>query len=182
MFPISPRPQTFNREATDYYNALCGLSIYRGDALGEEYRGNAFVGESLTNLLHRRVLTADGPTFDSHRGEENREFLASSDPWFHPVNTATGPDGALYVVDFYRRWVEHPQFVSPSLRGGVDWREGAGHGRIWRIRRRDQSGGQPKAPHLHALEQAVDADANWWRRWCAGNRFGRAFGWPAPFV
>ncbi|HUY87833.1 MAG TPA: PVC-type heme-binding CxxCH protein [Pirellulales bacterium] len=168
VFPLSPRPQTFNREATDYYNALCGLSIYRGDALGEEYRGNAFVGESLTNLVHRRVLADDGPSFVSRRGEENREFLASSDAWFHPVNTATGPDGALYVVDFYRRWVEHPQFVSPSLRGGVDWREGAGHGRIWRIRRRNQAGGQPKAPHLSeagiADLVAELAHVNGWRR------------------
>jgi putative membrane-bound dehydrogenase-like protein len=159
VFPISPRPQTFNREATDYYNALCGLSIYRG---------NAFVGESLTNLVHRRVLSADGPTFVSRRGEESREFLASSDPWFHPANTATGPDGALYVVDFYRRWVEHPQFVSPSLRGGVDWREGAGHGRIWRIRRRDQAGERPKTPRLSEAG-VVDlvgelAQANGWRR------------------
>jgi putative membrane-bound dehydrogenase-like protein len=136
VFPISPRPQTFNREATDFYNALCGLSIYRGDVLGEEYRGNAFVGESLTNLVHRRVLTSDGPTFVSRRGEEGREFLAAADSWFHPVFTATGSDGALYVVDFYRRWVEHPNFVSASLRDKVDWREGEGHGRIWRIRRK----------------------------------------------
>ncbi len=137
VFPISPRPQTFNRERTDFYNALCGLTLYRGDALGDEYKGNAFVGESLTNLVHRRVLKPDGPTFVSVRGEQGREFLASTDLWFHPVYMATGPDGALYVVDFYRRWVEHPQFVAEKPRGEVDWREGAGHGRIWRIRKRD---------------------------------------------
>ncbi|HEV3022295.1 MAG TPA: PVC-type heme-binding CxxCH protein, partial [Pirellulales bacterium] len=137
VFPISPRAQTFNRERTDFYNALCGLTIYRGDAMGDDYQGNAFVGESLTNLVHRRVLRPDGPTFVSVRGEQGRDFLAASDPWFHPVYLATGPDGALYVVDFYRRWVEHPQFVAENLRESVDWREGAGHGRIWRIRRRD---------------------------------------------
>ncbi|HEV3021897.1 MAG TPA: PVC-type heme-binding CxxCH protein, partial [Pirellulales bacterium] len=167
VYPISPRPKTFNREATDFYNALCGLSIYRGDALGENYSGNAFVGESLTNLVHRRVLKADGPTFISSRGEAEREFLASADSWFHPVNTATGPDGALYVVDFYRRWVEHPQFVAAGLRDGVDWREGERHGRIWRIRRAGASV-SPKPTRLSEVGTAdlvtELGDANGWRR------------------
>jgi putative membrane-bound dehydrogenase-like protein len=168
VYPISPRPKTFNREATDYYNALCGLSIYRGDALGKAYWGNAFVGESLTSLVHRRVLKPDGPTFVSCRGETDREFLASSDSWFHPVNTATGPDGALYVVDFYRRWVEHPQFVSAGLRGGVDWREGERHGRIWRIRNAASPDWNPKVPRLSEASTAdlvaELAHANGWRR------------------
>lgn len=167
VFPISPRPQTFNREATDFYNALCGLSIYRGDAIGEQYQGNAFVCESLTNLVHRRVLKPDGPTFVSYRGEADREFLASTDSWFHPVNTATGPDGALYVVDFYRRWVEHPQFVSPSLASEVAWREGEGHGRIWRISSKTAAL-NPKPRHF-SQSSTIDliaelAHANGWRR------------------
>lgn len=168
VFPISSRPQTFNREATDFYNALCGLSIYRGDAVGEQYRGNAFVCESLTNLVHRRVLKSDGPTFISHRGEADREFLASSDSWFHPVNTATGPDGALYVVDFYRRWVEHPQFVSPSLGSEVAWREGEGHGRIWRIQPKISAASAGKSRRLSESSTAdlvaELAHANGWRR------------------
>ena len=56
-------------------------------------------------------------TFIARRVEQGREFLASSDPAFRPVNLATGPDGALYVVDMYRELVEHPQFVPESARG-----------------------------------------------------------------
>jgi putative membrane-bound dehydrogenase-like protein len=167
VFPISPRPKTFNRERTDYYNALCGLTIYRGDALGSDYAGNAFVGESLTNLVHRRLLTAAGPTFVSRRGEQGREFLASRDPWFHPVYMATGPDGALYVVDFYRRWVEHPAFVAESLRKGVDWRQGTGHGRIWKISRRGHTAPRA-APAMTRLSTSALvghlASSNGWTR------------------
>jgi putative membrane-bound dehydrogenase-like protein len=171
VFPISPQPQTFNRESTSYYNALCGLTIFRGDALGESYRGNAFVGESLTNLVHRRVLESAGPTYVSRRGERGKEFLASSDPWFHPVYFATGPDGGLYVVDFYRRWVEHPQFVPESMREQVAWQEGIGHGRIWRIRKRevDRPAG-PISPLADAKERVPQrlvthlSDANGWVR------------------
>jgi putative membrane-bound dehydrogenase-like protein len=136
VFPLTPSPQTFNKESTTHFNALGGLTIYRGDALPREYRGNAFVGETLRNLVHRRVLDASGPTFIARRVEQKKEFLASTDPWFHPVNFATGPDGALYVVDFYREWVEHPGYVPENMRDKVAWRTGAEHGRIWRVRAR----------------------------------------------
>ncbi|MDZ4818971.1 MAG: PVC-type heme-binding CxxCH protein, partial [Planctomycetota bacterium] len=139
IFPISQPPRTFNRERTDFFNASAGSMIFRGDGLGKAYCGSAFVGEPLTNLISRRVLKQQGPLFIAGRadGEREREFLASADSWFHPVFIATGPDGCLYVADFYREWIEHPQFVPEALRTSVDFRVGSNHGRIWRIRHRD---------------------------------------------
>jgi putative membrane-bound dehydrogenase-like protein len=168
VFPVSPRPKTFNREPTDFYNALAGMTYYRGDALGRDYAGSVFAGESLTNLVHRRALMPEGATFVSRRGEHDREFLASTDNWFHPVYMTTGPDGSLYVVDFYRRWVEHPAFVAESLRDGVDWRQGAGHGRIWKVSHRENTWPprpQPKlngAPSAELVKQLEST--NGWRR------------------
>lgn len=169
LHAISPAPTTFNRESTAYFNASCGPTIYRGDALGGPYRGNAFVCESLTNLVHRRILEPAGPTFLARRGEPGREFLASSDPCFRPVNLATGPDGALYVVDFYREMVEHPQFVPQALREAVDFRRWNDRGRIWRIvprgglaadRSRVPRPGQSRPPALVALLGHANG---WWR-------------------
>lgn len=137
VFPISPAPTTYNRESTAYFNATCGPTIYRGNVLGDAYRGNAFVCESLTNLVQRRVLDDRGATFLARRAEPDREFLASTDPSFRPVNLTTGPDGALYVVDFYREMVEHPQFVPEELRKSIEFRRWNNRGRLWRIGNQD---------------------------------------------
>ncbi|WP_165250642.1 PVC-type heme-binding CxxCH protein [Paludisphaera soli] len=166
VFPISPPPTTFNRESTTYFNASCGPTIYRGDLLGDGYVGNAFFGESLTNLVQRRILEHQGPTFLARRAEADREFLASTDPFFRPVNTATGPDGALYVVDFYREMVEHPAFVPADVRDSIEFKRWMNRGRIWRIARKGAKTAPP--PRLGgASAEALAAlleNPNGWRR------------------
>jgi putative membrane-bound dehydrogenase-like protein len=136
LFPISRTTQRFNAEAPGFFNASCGLTIFRGTALGDAYRGNAFCCEPLSNVVHRDILKPHGATFIASRApeEQDREFLASTDPWFRPVNLATGPDGAMYVVDFYRKWVEHPQWVAnEEARKNTDWDAGKDYGRIYRV-------------------------------------------------
>ena len=168
VFPRTPDPLVFNNESGRHFNALSGLHVFNGDALGEAYRGNAFVGESLRNLVHRRALVPDGATFRAERRESGSEFLAGSDPWFHPVQLATGPDGALYVADFYRRFVEHPDWVAKDGRNRVDWSEGKAHGRLWRIGREGQRRALRRPPFrpdasVASLVAALDT-ANGWRR------------------
>lgn len=137
VFPRTAAPRVFNNESSGHFNALSGLHVFRGQALGEAHRGRVLVGESLRNLVHARALVADGVTFRAERaGSPGREFLASADPWFHPVGFGTGPDGALYIADFYREFVEHPDWVAKEMRGRVDWARGREHGRIWRVRAR----------------------------------------------
>jgi putative membrane-bound dehydrogenase-like protein len=134
VYPRTPPPRTFNNEPTDHFNASCGLTIERGGLFPAEYAGNSYLCEPLTNLVHRdRLEPGPGPALIARRGENEDEFLTSTDPWFHPVNLKSGPDGGLYLADFYRELVEHPDYVPRELRGGVDFRRGKGHGRIWRI-------------------------------------------------
>lgn len=146
VYSLAPPPVTFNGEPIAFFNASCGPTIYRGDALPEEYRGDAFVCEPLTSLVHRRKLVPNGPTFVAKRVEQGKEFLASTHPWFRPVNLSTGPDGALYVVDFCRSMVEHPAFVPKGKGEGVDFRRGHEHGRIWRVK--PAGGDRPARPRL----------------------------------
>lgn len=115
--------------------AACGLGIYRDDLLGSSLTGNAFTCEPVNNLVHRQILTPHGATFQSRRAEDeqDRDFLASTDPWFRPVQVRTGTDGALWVVDMYRFVIEHPIWIPPDTLSRLDTRAGADMGRIYRI-------------------------------------------------
>jgi putative membrane-bound dehydrogenase-like protein len=166
IFSLAPPPLTFNAEPVAFFNASCGPAIYRGDLLPEPYRGNAFVCEPLTSLVHRRNLVPDGPTFVAKRVEPGEEFLASSHPWFRPVNLTTGPEGALYVVDFCRAMVEHPAFVPRGKGEGVDFRRGHEFGRIWRVRSTNaqRPGRVTLDPEdAHKLVAALDHPNGWVR-------------------
>ena len=79
-----------------YITGAAALEIYRGSAYPEEFRGNVLTGEPAGNLVIRSVLQRDGVAFRARRGTRGREFIASTDNWFRPVNLVNGPDGCLY--------------------------------------------------------------------------------------
>lgn len=168
IFPRSGRPATFNKEPAGYFNASCGIAVDRGGLWPAPDAGSAFVAEPLFNIVHRRLLRPSGSTFEAVRppGEQDREFLASRDPWFRPVFCASGPDGCLYVADFYREWVEHPDFVRPELRGGVTWNTGTDFGRIYRIRPIGTKPTEIKDLSTASLDELVSQldDSNGWCR------------------
>ncbi len=132
IFPISRAWTTSNLHAGQF-TAACGVYIYRGDLLPAEFKGNAFTCDPTGNLIHREIMQPAGPTFTSKPAYDGKEFLASPDEWFRPVNMELGPDGALYVVDMYRCVIEHPDFVPDELKKRPDLRLGDDKGRIWRI-------------------------------------------------
>jgi putative membrane-bound dehydrogenase-like protein len=169
VYAISPAQPRFNRESVAFFNASCGPAIERGDTLPAVYHGNAFVCEPLTNLVHRRILQPDGVTFCARRAENGREFVASRDPVFRPVNLATGPDGSLYIVDMYRELVEHPQFVPEPARSTVDFRRWHERGRIWRVRSKAAQPSAVRSPSLsrlglRELTALLGHGNGWWRQ------------------
>ena len=78
-------------------------------------------------------LKDKGATFTASRVLDHQEFLASTDAWFRPVNMYIGPDGALYVVDYYREVIEHPEWMSESAVKAGNLYNGRDKGRIYRI-------------------------------------------------
>ncbi len=131
------------RETTPngYFTASCGAQILRGGALPERFQGNHFACEPANNLVHRSILTRDGAGYSVRRapGEETSEFLTSTDRWFRPINLESGPDGSLYIVDFYREIIEDYSAIPRHLqqRYVESLRAGDQHGRIWRVTAKD---------------------------------------------
>ncbi len=115
------------------FTSACGISLWRGGALPASFTNSAFICEPAQNLVQRQVLTPDGPTFKSAPATPGREFLASADTWFRPVFSATGPDGALYICDMYRKVIDHPQYLPEFIRGTLDYEAGKTMGRIYRV-------------------------------------------------
>ena len=136
VFAISPQIERFNDpNGTEHVTSGNTPTPYRDDLFGPDFATSVFTSEPVHNCVHREVLEQDGTTFKSRRaaGEEQSEFIASTDNWFRPTMTKTGPDGALYVADMYRLVIEHPEWISPDRQKRIDMRAGADKGRIYRV-------------------------------------------------
>src|SRR5215218_7455672 len=104
--------------------AIAGSQFYAADAFPEEFRGNVFVGNVVTSRINRDKLEYHGST---PQAIEQPDFMTTTDPWFRPNQTVLGPDGALYIADFYNRIIGH--YEVDLHHPGRDFT----HGRIWRI-------------------------------------------------
>lgn len=164
--------------------SVSGLTVYRGDQFPATFRGDVFVPEPAGNVVAHFDL-APGPVRDGvpalvaeHRryGDPDwveRDFLASTDERFRPVDAKVGPDGALYVIDMYRGILQHVRYVTTYLREyilahGLD--RPIGMGRIYRVVwEGDADDPAPVRRDPHPLDTAADRIAalshpNGWHR------------------
>jgi putative membrane-bound dehydrogenase-like protein len=149
------------------FTAASGVHIHRGDALPEGHRGSVFIAESAQNLVQRQVLEADGVTFRSRPARRGAEFLASRDSWFRPVFITNGPDGALYIVDMYRKDIDHPAYIPEPSRRLFDFTAGSHRGRIYRVAATDRPLRRVSvdlaSASVAALVARLDHPNAWWR-------------------
>ncbi|CAN5518187.1 hypothetical protein BH11PLA2_BH11PLA2_20020 [soil metagenome] len=103
---------------------LCGITYYAADYYPKEWTGVMFVGNCVTSRINCDRISWHGST---PVGKELPDFLVSDDAWFRPVDIKLGPDGALYVSDFYNRIIGHYEVDLKHPGRDKD------RGRIWRI-------------------------------------------------
>ncbi len=117
------------------FTAASGAALYHGGAWPENWDGAFFVSEPTVNLVHHDVLKADGVTFVASKDRE-AEFIAGVDLWFRPVDQRVGPDGAMYLLDFYNQAVVHNDTRGPvhgPANAAVRPDRDHHFGRIWRV-------------------------------------------------
>jgi mono/diheme cytochrome c family protein len=95
--------------------ASCGPLIYRGGAFPITYNQNAFVCVPEANLIKRNILSFNNLQTVANQAVEGKEFIASTDEGFRPVNLFNGPDGAMYIVDMHRGIIQHKAYISQYL-------------------------------------------------------------------
>jgi putative heme-binding domain-containing protein len=119
----------------------CGLEIVGGRHLPPEWDGNMLTNDFRAHRVCRFVVTDDGSGYASR---QETEVIKSSHPAFRPIDVKMGPDGAIYIADWYNPIIQH---------GEVDFRDERRdhtHGRIWRVTFKDRP----------TLDTRIKADAS----------------------
>jgi putative heme-binding domain-containing protein len=105
--------------------AYCGIHYFDSPAYPAEYRGRLYMGNIHGNCINVDVLERKGSTYNA---EPAPDFLTANDSWFMPVSQKTGPDGCLYILDWYDQY--HCYQDANRDPGGIDRLKG----RLYRVR------------------------------------------------
>jgi glucose/arabinose dehydrogenase len=155
----------------NHFTASSGQSIFRGNALPKDLVGDYIVCEPVGRLIRRAKITNVKGKSIAENAYYRQEFIASSDMNFRPVNSYTGPDGNLYIVDMHRGIIQQGNWTKPGSflrkvidRWGLD--KNVGHGRIYRL----VHDGYRSSKKPHMLEESpaqlvnhLDHPNGWWR-------------------
>lgn len=164
---FAPDMKPLEREAT----ALAGIAYYADVKYPAEYRSNFYIGDAVASRVYRNSFSFKG---SSPVGKLEEEFVLSEDPWFRPVDVKLGPDGALYVADFYNSIIGHYEVpLNHPQRDKI-------RGRIWRITYKGEHNDLKDltTASLDDLALALDAD-NLVVRMAAADQLADRIGKPA---
>ena len=138
--------------------AYCGIHFFDSDAYPEPYRKKLYMGNIHGGCINVDKLQRDGSTYFA-TGEP--DFLTANDAWFMPVVQKTGPDGCLYILDWYDRY--HCYQDANRDPAGIDRLKG----RLYRVRYKNS----PHTPAGYDLGQVTEktlidvlGDPNVWMR------------------
>ncbi|WP_232064705.1 DUF7133 domain-containing protein [Rhodocytophaga rosea] len=153
------------------FTSGCGQSIFRGDRLPEDMRGDYFIPEPVGRIIKRgKVINRNGKIYIEDAYQQ-KDWLASADMNFRPINTYTGPDGCFYIVDMYHGIIQESEWTNPGsyLRQIIEQKElykNKGMGRIYRVVHEDFTPDPTKPNMLNEpsskLLTYLDHPNGWW--------------------
>lgn len=139
---IGPHQQRILKGLNPGSPKFCGLEIISGRHFPDDWQGDCITNDFRGHRVCRFKLSPDGSTYASR---EQTEVIKSNHPAFRPIDVKMGPDGALYIADWYNPIIQH---------GEVDFRDprrDKTHGRIWRVTAK----GRPLVPKPKLVDGTV---------------------------
>jgi len=137
----------------------CGLEIVGGGHLPPEWDGNMITNDFRAHRVCRFVVTEDGSGYASKQAPE---LIKTTHVAFRPIDVKMGPDGAIYIADWYNPIIQH---------GEVDFRDERRdhtHGRIWRVTakgRKTLKTAIPENESVAGLLERLKSENEWVRQW-----------------
>lgn len=172
MLPITPNYRQV--DVFGGFTAAAGHHFYTADNYPENYHNRiAFVCEPTGGLVHQAIIKKKGSGFEEIDGGN---LMASADEWVSPVEAKVGPDGQVWVADWYNFIVQHNPTPRPDF-GGFEGENGDGnahvnplrdkqHGRIWRVVYKKSPTGSIQSLDKNDPDQlmtALSSDNRFWR-------------------
>jgi putative membrane-bound dehydrogenase-like protein len=142
------------------FTAAAGTTLYDGGSWPAEYHGDYLTTEPTINVIHHTRLKPQGSSYTASKlpGREETEFIRSRDMWWRPIETRVGPDGAVYILDFYNQAVIHNDTRGPDhnkVNAAVRPDRDHYFGRVWRLdHRQAQALTVPDLTRAPAAERA----------------------------
>jgi putative membrane-bound dehydrogenase-like protein len=136
-------------------HVTCGGIVYQGDTFPTEMHDQYVAGNLLSNAVYWHRLTPKGSSFTATHGGD---LLVSNDTWCRPVDLTLGPDGSVYVADWYDKRAAHLDPID-------NWDKT--NGRVYRI---DYAGTKRQEPFdlrrksSAELCELLKHPNAWWRR------------------
>jgi azurin len=150
------------------YTAAAGHNVYTARSFPKKYWNNiAFVAEPTGLVLHQNILTKKGTNYNDTEGFN---LMAGADEWFSPVFAEVGPDGAVWVADWYSFIIQHNPRPDGFIMGQgnayeTDLRDYT-HGRIYRVQHNDAPSYSPLSLSMNNPKELVQTLKNtnmFWR-------------------
>ncbi|MFT5470748.1 MAG: putative heme-binding domain-containing protein [Verrucomicrobiales bacterium] len=157
VFVASPHENRILRGLNPGSPKLCGIERISGGHFPEEWRGSLLANDFRANNIDRYTIEEQNSGYVSTLQDD---LLSSSHVSFRPIDLVMGPDGAIYIADWYSPIIQH---------GEVDFRDQRRdqvHGRIWRITAKGRPLIKPvdyKGATIAGLLDLLKADEDWVR-------------------